>query len=86
MANLVAIIWIPAFAGMTEVEEREIGSAGWDSDLISGSELGCERLDSRFRGNDGGRRKGEGIRWLVFGLDFGWRTWLQSSGFPLSRE
>ena len=30
--------------------------------------------------------KGEGIRWLGFGLGFGWRAWLQASGFPLSRE
>jgi len=30
--------------------------------------------------------KGEGIRRLLFALDFGWRSWLQSSGFPLSRE
>ena len=30
--------------------------------------------------------KGEGIRWLLFVLDFVWRAWLQSSGFPLSRE
>ena len=30
--------------------------------------------------------KGEGIRRLGFVLDFVWRTWLQPSGFPLSRE
>ena len=30
--------------------------------------------------------KGEGIRWLLFTLDFVWRAWLQLSGFPFSRE
>ena len=28
----------------------------------------------------------KGIRRLGFGLDFGWRAWMQPSGFPLSRE
>ena len=31
----------------------ERGFVARDSYLISGGELGCKRLDSRFRGNDG---------------------------------
>ena len=30
--------------------------------------------------------EGEGIRRLQFIPDFGWRAWMQPSGFPLSRE
>ena len=30
--------------------------------------------------------KGEGIRWLVFIHDFGWRTWLTPPSFPRKRE
>ena len=38
--------------------KREGGAAGCCSYLISGSGLGFNRLDSRFRGNDKGRRSG----------------------------
>ena len=30
--------------------------------------------------------KGEGIGWLLSGLGFRWRAWLQTSGFPPARE
>ena len=57
MAGLAATVWIPAFAGMTEVEIREKGSADCHSRLISDGGLGYNRLDSRFRGNGGGRNR-----------------------------
>ena len=74
---MVAILWIPAFAGMTGANRsggavivplnlastysckpiKGEGTAGGDLYLISGGELGCSLLDSRFRGNDGGRER-----------------------------
>ena len=50
-----------------------MGFVGWDSGLVSGRQVGCAALDSRFRGNDGGNCG----RWdLLVGI----RVW-----FPVAR-
>ena len=54
--GLAAIIWIPAFAGMTG-GEWEKGSADCARRLVSGGWVVHGLLDSRFRGNDGGRKR-----------------------------
>ena len=47
--------WIPAFAGMTGAGAREIGIC-WLGFKVDFRRLSCwAALDSRFRGNDGGR-------------------------------
>ena len=70
MAGLAATVRIPAFAGMTGKDagmagaspgaraSRPQGRARARSRLVSDGGLGCSHLDSRFRGNDGGRRRG----------------------------
>ena len=54
--GLFANFWIPAFAGMTG-ENAEKGSADCARRLVSGGWVVRGLLDSRFRGNDGGRNR-----------------------------
>ena len=79
MAVLVASVWIPAFAGMTVVESGNYVVQTGDV----GATIVTLNLALTCHCNP---MKEEGIRWLVFVLDFGWRSWLEASGFPLSRE
>ena len=59
MANLATTLWIPAFAGMTE--------AKWSV----GATIARLNLASTYPYKP---IKGEWIRWLLFGLGFGWLT------------
>ena len=86
MANLAAILWIPDFAGMTgegKGEEDPLAALGaW----FQAAGLAAAIWIPDFAGMTGEGKREKGIRWLLFVLDFKWRAWLQTSGFPLSRE
>ena len=86
VARLSAIIWIPAFAGMTGLGQGKGDLSGAIHSWVSGGGLVRNHLDSRFRGNDGGWSGERGFVGRDSFLGFAWRACPQSSGFPLSRE
>ena len=58
--------WGAAHPHPSLLPSREKGSAGWYLYLISYGGLDCNLLDSRFRGNDGGRMAGMTVWMGVF--------------------
>ena len=58
LASVLSLLWIPAFAGMTGCAAKVFRGGGYLLDERVGTGYSVIPMESRFRGNDGLRRKG----------------------------